>query len=108
MEVLNEPIDFYRYFDATRPAEFLYDCVNETIQHIIPKEIVYLTQYDTFKKRMEDEYEMPDQLIALLVRFLEQNGAKLSKRVREKELVSLTNHEVGSIEKAYGEIFVNG
>ena len=27
VKVLNDTIDFYRYFDATRQAEFLYDCV---------------------------------------------------------------------------------
>jgi len=26
--------------------------------------VEYLIQYDTFKKAMEDEYEMPDKLIA--------------------------------------------
>ncbi|MFH2096294.1 MAG: cell filamentation protein Fic, partial [Bacteroidota bacterium] len=106
VEVINDTIDFYRYFDATKQAEFLYDCVNETIQDIIPKEVEYLTQYDTFKKIMEDEYEMPDKLIALLVRFLEQSNGTLSKRAREKEFESLTDNEVHSIEKTYREIFI--
>jgi len=37
--VLNETIDYYRYFDATLQAEFLYDCVNETIERLIPEEV---------------------------------------------------------------------
>lgn len=92
----------------TKQTEFLYDCVNETIHHIIPKEVEYLTQYDVFKKAMEDEYEMPDQMIAILVRFLEQNGGTLSKRAREKEFEKLTDKEVEAIEKVYGEEFGNG
>lgn len=108
IEVLNDTIDFYRYFDATKQAEFLCDCVNETIHHIIPKEVEYLTQYDTFKKAMEDEYEMPDKMIANLTRFLEQNGGTLSKRAREKEFEKLTNKEVEAIEKVFKEVSRNG
>jgi hypothetical protein len=107
IEVLNDTIDFYRYFDATKQAEFLYDCVDETIQHIIPKEVEYLTQYDAFKKAMEDEYEMPDKLTATLVRFMEQNNGTLSKRVREKEFEQLTDKEVEAIEITFREIFRN-
>lgn len=106
IEVLNDTVDFYRYFDATKQAEFLYDCVNETIQSIIPNEVEYLTHYDTFKKAMEDEYEMPDKIIAVLVRFLEQNGGKLSKRAREKEFEKLSDEEVDGIEKVYREVFI--
>ncbi len=40
--VLHESVDYYRYFDATRQAEFLYDCVNETIERLIPEEVAYL------------------------------------------------------------------
>lgn len=108
VEVLNDTIDFYRYFDATKQAEFLYDCVNETIQHIIPKEVEYLIQYDSFKKIMEDEFEMPDKLIALLVRFLEQNHGTLSNRARENEFKGLTDYEVQTIEKTYKKKFING
>jgi len=32
VEVLNETPDMYRYFDATRQAEFLYDCVFNTLK----------------------------------------------------------------------------
>ncbi len=64
-------MDFYRYFDATKQAEFLYDCVHDTIQNIIPEEINYLIQYDEFKRYLDDEFEMPDHTVALLVKFLE-------------------------------------
>jgi hypothetical protein len=107
VEVLNDTIDFYRYFDATKQAEFLYDCVRDTIENIIPQEVAYLTQYDTFKRMMEDEYEMPDKLIALLVRFLEQNNGILSNRAREKEFERLTDKEVQAIERIYIEIFTS-
>ncbi|MBW6490088.1 MAG: Fic family protein [Lentimicrobium sp.] len=105
VEVLNETIDYYRYFDATSQAEFLYDCVNETIQHIIPDEVNYLTSYDEFKYRIEDEFEMPDRMIALLVKFLEQNHGVMSNRAKDKEFSCLSDEEIHKIEKIYAEAF---
>lgn len=105
VEVLNDTADYYRYFDATKLAEFLYDCVNDTIQNIIPTELNYLQQYDEFKRYIENKFEMPDKLIATLVRFLEQNHGKLSQRVRNKEFHALTVAEVKAIEQSFDEIF---
>jgi len=105
VNVLNDTLDYYRYFDATKQAEFLYDCVYDTIKNIIPQEIIYLTHYDAFKSYLDEEFEMPDTLVALLVRFLEQNNGALSKRAREKEFVSLKDSEVIEIEATYKSIF---
>ena len=105
IEVLNETIDYYRYFDATLQAEFLYDCVIDTIENIIPAEVTYLAQYDEFKRFVDDEFEMPDKMVALLVRFLDQNNGSLSKRAREKEFGALTEVEINQIENRYNEIF---
>ena len=107
VEVLNETIDYYRYFDATRHAEFLYGCVEETIEHIIPDEIRYLQKFDEMKMHLDDRYEMPDKLIALLIRILEQNKGKLSKRFRSMDFKELSNKEVKDIETLYKEIFLN-
>jgi hypothetical protein len=107
VEVLNDTIDFYRYFDATKQAEFLYDCVNDTIQNIIPEEINYLIKYDEFKRYLDDEFEMPDKTVALLIRFLEQNNGRLSKRAREKEFIHLSDNEVADIEENFKFIITN-
>ncbi|MDH5381706.1 MAG: cell filamentation protein Fic, partial [Cyclobacteriaceae bacterium] len=86
-------------------AEFLYDCVYDTIENIIPRELTYLIHYDEFKTVIDDEFEMPDSLVALLVKFLDQNNGVLSKRAKEKEFSELSEKEVDSIEKLYNEIF---
>jgi len=107
IEVLNETIDYYRYFDATAQAEFLYYCVNDTIENIIPQEIAYLQKYDEFKHYLDEEFEMPDRMIALLIRFLEQNEGKISKRAKDKEFGALSEQETDAIEKNYKRIFDN-
>jgi len=107
VEVLNETIDYYRYFDATSQAEFLFDCVNYTINRIIPQEVEYLQKYDTLKVWLDDNFEMPDKMVAMLIRFLEQNNGTLSKRAQEKEFKDLTSEEIKQIEKQYKIIFEN-
>ena len=37
------------------------------------------------KSYLDDVFEMPDKEVALLIRFLDQNNCKLSKRAIEKE-----------------------
>lgn len=105
VEVSNQTVDYYRFFDATRQTEFLFDCVEDTIKNIVPQEIKFLANYDSFKKYMEEEFEMPDQMVSTLVRFLEQNQGVLSKRAREKEFARLTDTEVKNIESTYAAPF---
>ncbi len=105
IQVLNETIDCYRYFDATMQVEFLYECVEETIEDIIPHEVDYLNKYEEFKTYIDNSFEMPDDFVALLVRFLEQNNGVLSKRAKNKEFNALHENEVKEIEKNYKLIF---
>lgn len=107
VKVLNETIDFYRYFDATVQAEFLYECIEDTVNNIIPTEIDYLSKFDLFKQYLDKEFGIPDKTIALLTLFLEQNEGKLSKRAKENEFSKLTNEEINTIEVAYSNIFKN-
>lgn len=105
VRAINDTLDYYRFFDLTKQAEFLYDCVKDTIDNIIPQEIQYLTAYDAFKRWLDDEYEMPDKMVALLVKFLDQNEGKLSKRARVKEFVNLKPEEAQEIEETFRKFF---
>jgi hypothetical protein len=105
VEILNDTLDYYRYFDATAQAEFLFYCVNDTLVNIIPNEVEYLKKYDAFKQFLDNKYEMPDNMISLIVGFLEQGNGKLSVRARKKEFSALTQKEVKEIETTFMEIF---
>lgn len=105
VEILNDTIDYYRYFDATRQAEFLFYCVNDTLVHIIPNEVEFLKKYDAFKQFLDHRFEMPDNMISLIVGFLEQGNGTLSVRSRKKEFSALTQKEVEEIETTFKEIF---
>ena len=105
IEVLNKTIDYYRYFDATLQSEFLFECVDYTINKIIPEEVSYLQKYDTLKAWLDDHFQMPDKKVALLIRFLDQNGGNLSARARNNEFSALTDEEVGEIEENFKLLF---
>jgi hypothetical protein len=105
VEVLNDIIDYYRYFDATKQAEFLFECVDYTINKIIPDEVKYLRSYDGMKSWLDNRFQMPDKTVALVIRFLNQNEGKLSKRAKEKEFALFTDNEVAEIEEHYKMYF---
>jgi Fic family protein len=107
VEVLNETIDLYRYFNVTRQVEFLYDCVVQTIEHSLPEEIRFLEQYDRMTAAINERFDMPDRTIDLMVRFLRQNNGKFSKRACEKEFKELSAAERQELETLYAEYFTD-
>ncbi len=104
VRVLNNTGDFYKYFDATPHAEFLFECVQKTIETDLPEEAAFLERYDQFKTRAEAFIEMPATMIDLLFNFLKQNGGTLSKRAREEEFAALTDDEAAQLESVYQEL----
>ncbi|MBS9718220.1 Fic family protein [Pseudohalocynthiibacter aestuariivivens] len=106
VRVLNDTSDFYKYFDATLHAEFLFECVQKTIEIDLPEEAAFLVRYDQFKSRVEALVEMPASTIDLLFNFLKQNGGQLSRRARNNEFAELTEGEVAQLEVIYQESIV--
>lgn len=99
VRVLNDTARFYRYFDATAHAEFLFERVAETVEHDLPREVAYLEGFDRFAERVQRLLgDMPHSTVDLLHRFLTQGGGRLSKRAREEEFRMLTRKEAEAVE----------
>lgn len=105
VRVLNDTADFYRFFDATPHAEFLYACVQKTIEEDLPNETKFLERFDRFREGVEAIIDMPDRMINNLLGFLRQNSGRLSKRAREGEFAQLTPEEISRIEDLYTGAF---
>ena len=105
IRVLNETADLYRYFDATAHAEFLYQCVQSTVDEDLPNEARFLRNHDAFQQKLKQLLDLPSQRADLLFRLLHQNNGKLSQRKRNKEFAALTNEEVEKIEAYYTKAF---
>jgi hypothetical protein len=105
VEVLSDTADFYRFFDATPHAEFLFACVARTIDEDLPREAEFLRRHDLFRARVTELVDMPERMLDLLFRFLHQNGGRLSKRARENAFTALEPREVEAVETFYAEAF---
>ena len=64
VRVLNDTGDFYRFFDATPQTEFLYGCVQRTIEQDLPEEAAFLKRYDAFRAELDLMLDLPDRLSA--------------------------------------------
>lgn len=105
VNVLNDTGDFYRFFDATPHAEFLYACVRKTIDEDLPNETNFLKNFDEFRAGIESMIDMPERTLNNLFGFLRQNEGRLSKRTLENEFAELTPDEVSKIEALYSASF---
>jgi len=102
VRVLNDTSYLYRYFDATRQAEYLIDRLERTVRFSLPAELDYLERFDEAKRRLAERIDLPDRLASLLIQFCTQNGGRLSQRKREEYFPGLTDDEVAELEEAIG------
>jgi Fic/DOC family protein len=108
VKVLNDTADFYRFFDATPHAEFLYECVRQTIEQDLPNEANFLRNFDRFRIGIENMIDMPERSLNKLFGFLRQNQGRLSKRAKEGEFAELTVDEISKIEQLFADSFGEG
>ena len=105
VDVLNQTADLYRYIDCTEAAEFLYECMQRTVEHDLPREIDFLHRHDGAIQRIMNAVEMPDRKAEDLFMFIRQNNGKLPVGRRTKEFAKLTDSEVGQIESIIADAF---
>jgi Fic family protein len=103
MTVLNETRLLYPYFDATAQAEYLYQCVAETIEKDLREEIVFIEKYDSALDEIKEIVDMPDKRASLLVRLIMQNKCRLAKSKRDL-FSEITDDELTRIEGAIAKV----
>jgi Fic family protein len=97
--VLNHTADLYRYFDATRLAEYLHDRVADTIHVDLLQELDFVLTYDRALAGVRDVVDMPDRRASLFVRLCLQNDGQLS-RTKRGLFSELRDEEVSRMEAA--------
>lgn len=98
LTVKNESAHFYRFPDFTRFAEYLFGCVEKTIQTDFKNELQYIVNYDRIKRAIQNIVDMPDKKIHLFIQFVLQNQGRLSAKKRESHFSMLTDSEVERLE----------
>jgi hypothetical protein len=105
--VNNQTSHLYRFWDATRFAEYLYDCVAETIRTDLREEIGFLKVFDAAIRATMDIVDMPDRRASLLVRLILQNNGRLSQTKRAT-FSELKDEEISAIEEAVASLSQDG
>jgi len=98
MTVNQSTVDYYRFLDFTPIAEFLFWCVERTIQVDFKAELNFLTQYDFIKKSIKERLDLPDRRIDLFIKCVRQNNGTLSEHKRESYFSMLTLIEIADLE----------
>jgi Fic family protein len=98
---------YYRYFDATVQAEFLYRAIERTVTHDLDEEIDYLIRFDAAKNHLNQLFDWPKNSLDLFVNLLMQNDGKLSSSKRKSHFEFMKDDEVSSMEEAFSEAILN-
>ena len=75
--------DVYRYWDATRQCEFLYEMVKEAVSTYLPEEIRFLETYDRIYHVLNESFDVVQKDLDVLVAAAIQAG-RVSLNLRKK------------------------
>jgi hypothetical protein len=100
----NDP-RFFRFFDATAQALFLYRALERTVEHDLEEEIHYLIGVERARARLKDEIDWPAQSLDLFIDMVHQNNGTLSKTKRDSHFSWLTDEERDRFVQEVNEAF---
>lgn len=99
--VRNDSRDLYRFIDYTPMVEYFQRVIAQTIQTEWKTELEYLKRYDQIRTEMRRIVDMPEKSANRFIRFVQQNGGRLSKAKREY-FAELTDDEIVRLESIIG------
>ena len=100
----NDP-RFFRFFDATAQALFLYRALERTVEHDLEEEINYLVSVERARASLKGEIDWPAQSLDLFINVVHQNNGMLSKTKRDSHFSWLTEEELARFVRAVNEAF---
>ena len=103
INVLTETKELYSFIDFTKHAEYLFDCIDNTLREDFTKELEYLGNYETTRILVKEVVDLPDVKLNNLIKFIKQNGNKLPNRRRSKDFAELTDKEISKLEQIINE-----
>ncbi len=96
---------FFRYFDATEQAEFLYHALERTVDEDFQQEIDFLLCFDRARQQLNALLDWSNHGLELFVRVVHQNGDTLSKTRRQSHFDWMTDAEVSEAETIVAQAF---
>ena len=96
---------YFRYFDATEQAEFLYRALERTVEEDLQQEINFLLGFDRACQRLNQLLDWPNHSLELFVRVVHQNDDTLSKTKKQSHFSWMTEGEVSEAEATVASSF---
>ncbi len=96
---------YFRYFDATPQAEFLYQALARTVEEDLQNEIDYLLGFDRAYSALNGLLDWPAHSLELFIRIVQQNDGALSRTKRDSHFQWMNEHEIKRAEQAVREAF---
>lgn len=93
-----DTLGYYQYIDCTAIAEYLFECLETTINTQLPKELLFLVSYDKTKSALQNIVDMPDNKIDLFIALAVQNKGHIAASKRSNIFFMLTDREVSDME----------
>ena len=100
----NEAI-YFRYFDATIQAEYLYRSLQRTVEVDLETEINYLMGFDRAYQALNNLLDWPAHSLELFVHIVRQNNCRLSKAKRDSHFDWMKEGEIKAAEQLVSEAF---
>ena len=96
---------YFRYFDATEQAEFLYQALERTVEEDLQKEIEFLLGFDIACMKLNQQLDWPGHEMELFVQVVHQNSGNLSKAKRKSHFAWMKPEEISDAETIVREAF---
>jgi len=105
VRVLNDTGDYYRFFDATPHAEFLYECDERTIERDLPAETSFLKAMTASDGGLRTSSTCPKARSISCFAFSARTTAHFRSAHGRRNFAEITEDEVARIEAIYAEAF---
>ena len=96
---------YFRFFDATAQALFLYEALESTVMTDLRDEIAYLIGLDRARAELRDQIDLPAQSLDLFINIVRQGGGILSQAKRRSQFDWMKDEEIERFVPIVNEAF---
>lgn len=96
---------FFRFFDATEQASFLYKALENTVENDLQQEIAFLLGFDVARAQLNELLDWPAHALDLFVRLVHQNNYELSKTKKQSHFEWMSDDEIDKFQAIVKEAF---
>jgi Fic/DOC family protein len=105
IDVKNETAYLYRYFNATPMVDYLYRCIEDTIEVGLKQELELLNKFRSIKKLIDQEMDVSNIDLDRFINFCHQNNGTLSKKKKDRFFQDYDNEQIERMEEIYQSYF---